>query len=149
MEPRTGSWQGTCGFRLTPDDELQVAPSRATTEAEAAGTGWSLRYTWVHPQDGEQAGLLVLGGAGEDGSVTAAWIDSWHQRPEVRLLTGTTDGVGTHLETDYDGWLWRVGLTAGPGTLAMTMHNVVPDGVDGAGGGPYLAMDAVWSSTPG
>ena len=149
MEMHTGPWQGTCGFRLTPDDDLAVAPSSAQVGPEAIRTGWSLRYTWAHPQDGEQAGVLLVGGPDEEGRITAAWLDSWHQRPQVRLLVGTSDATTTMLETDYDGWRWRILVTTAPGSLGLIMHNVVPDGSEGMNPGPYVVMEARWSPVAG
>jgi|JI8StandDraft_1071087.scaffolds.fasta_scaffold102814_2 hypothetical protein len=142
-----GTWDGTCGFRLMPDDELTVLPSRAVTAVEADGWGWSLRYTWTHPDDGEQSGTLLLASPDDEATLTAAWLDSWHQKPDLRLLTGTAaDGVA-HLEMEYDGWGWTIEVRPDGDELRLAMHNVVPSGVAGVAGGPYLVMDAHWQRT--
>lgn len=138
-----GAWVGTCGFRLMPDDELVVAESTATSSAEADGWGWQLRYTWTHPQDGVQSGVLLVGSADDDGVVSAGWLDSWHRKPRLREVVGrVVDGALT-LEMDYDGWGWVIGLRSDADGLAMTMHNVVPEGF-GDFAGAYLVMDAAW-----
>lgn len=144
MRPPEGSWQGTCGFRLMPHEDLGVGPSHATVTGEADGHGWSLRYTWPHPQDGEQTGVLLVGSPAEHGAVTAGWLDSWHQKPEVRLLTGAGEGDSLSVETQYNGWTWQIRVAASEDTLAMTMHNVIPEGTEQMAPGPYVVMEAHW-----
>ncbi len=61
-------------------DEFASAPSSAGSDAEADGFGWSL--------DGVQTGALLVGSADPDGVITAAWIDSWHQKPHLGVLSG-------------------------------------------------------------
>lgn len=150
----SGSWTGTNGFRMYPHEEFSTAESSAVVTAVAGGTGVSVAYTWVHPTDGPQSGFLVIGEPGEDGTVTAALLDSWHQRTGPATLTGTRTEADpaerVHVEYDYgQGWLWRIRLEpvfAGDGTdLAMTMSNVVPEGVEGAPAGAYEVMTARWT----
>lgn len=138
----TGEWSGTCGFRLMPTDDLAPGAATAVTASEADGHGWSLRYTWTHPDDGVQAGTLLLGSPDDAGSVSGGWVDSWHQKPEMRLLTGTWDGSTVQLEMEYSGWGWTIEVTPQDDALVLQMHNVIPDGVEGAEPGPYLVMDA-------
>ena len=135
---------GTCAFRLMPTDDLVTAPSTLAVDA-AAGGAQLLTYTWLHPEDGEQAGSLLLGAPAADGAVTAAWTDTWHQR-DLTLLVGATSGPVTTVGYDYaPGWRWEVDLVldAPPGT-GMVMRNVVPEGQDGPAG-PYDVMRARWS----
>ena len=167
LDEYVGTWTGTCAFRLMPSDDLAAAPSHAASAVEADGHGWSLRYTWVHPQDGEQSGTLLLGSRMEGDAITAGWVDSWHQKPELRLLTGTVShGSGESgeagqsaepgepvdpgearvtLAMEYEGWGWTIQITPDGDDLRMSMHNVVPAGIEGAPAGPYLVMDAVWN----
>src|SRR5262245_24998860 len=88
--PAVGAWQGANGFRLMPTDSLAEAPAAAELGVVGAGYHLVLRYTWVHPDDGAQDGVLLAGSPdGADRLVSAAWGDSWHQKPAVLVMTGT------------------------------------------------------------
>ncbi|MDO5634761.1 MAG: hypothetical protein Q4G34_07820 [Micrococcus sp.] len=147
--PEPALWSGTCAFRLMPDHELNPLPSTAATTMVAEGVAWTLAYVWLHPDDGVQEGHLLVGGPAEDGSVSAAWVDSWHQKDEIASLHGTNrcpdagDGVIT-LEMEYSGWGWRIEVERAEQVLRMRMDNVIPAGVEGAEPGPYRVMDATW-----
>lgn len=133
---------GTCAFRLMPTDDLAAAPSTLSVDA-AAGGAQLLTYTWLHPEDGEQAGSLLLGAPSADGGVTAAWTDTWHQR-DLALLTGATRGPVTTIGYDYaPGWRWEVDLELAA-AVGMVMRNLVPEGQDGPAG-PYDVMRARWT----
>lgn len=131
---------GTCAFRLMPTDELTEALSSLVVEEVAAGRATLLTYTWWHPQDGEQTGTLVLGVPGDDGTVTASWVDSWHQ-PDVVLLTGRDGVVGYEYAP---GWRWEVEVAAADGVVSMVMHTIVPER-DGEPAVRYDVMRASWS----
>lgn len=146
---QVGRWSGTCGFRMMPTDEFASAPSSAGSDAEADGFGWSLRYQWTHPQDGVQTGALLVGPADPDGVVAAAWIDSWHQKPHLGVLSGRAVEGGVHAAMEYDGWGWTIDIMGDGDDLRMVMSNVIPDGIDGAVPGPYVVMDARWQRTDG
>jgi hypothetical protein len=124
-----GSWAGINGFRLMPDHPLAERPATMIVTTAAGGHLTSVAYTWQHPDDGTQDGLLVIGAAGEDGSLVAVWGDSWHQKPEPMSLPGGS-GAGETFEFtgDYgDGWEWRIVLDASDTeTLRMRMDNVIP-----------------------
>lgn len=79
-----GTWAGANAFRMMPDDPFVEAPATAAAQLQAQGHGWLLRYTWEHPEDGEQAGTIFVGSPDQDGTVTAGWVDSWHQQPALR-----------------------------------------------------------------
>ena len=83
-----GDGAGSYAFRLLPDDDFDEGASTVAVDAAASGRAVLVSYTWVHPVDGPQTGTLLLGVPGEDGAVSAAWVDSWHQR-DVVALTGT------------------------------------------------------------
>lgn len=161
------AWTGTCGFRMLPTDDFAQGPSTARLTEVAGGAALTLDYTWVHPEQGEQAGHLVLGRPDDDGRVTVAFTDSFHQSPEVRVLEGTAartegggdagrdrgagaaphpiDGDGVAVTMEYSGWGWTVAVRRQGGRLAMMMQNVVPAGVEGAEPGPYDVMRAAWT----
>lgn len=140
-----GSWAGTNGFRLMPADPLAELPATAAVTMAAGGHLTSVAYTWVHPEDGPQDGLMVIGKSAEGDGLTATWGDSWHQKPEPRTLTA---GDGKTFECEYaPGWGWQIAFdTTDPGTFRMRMHNVIPadqatDEVE-AGAYPVMVLDA-------
>lgn len=139
-----GEWQGTNGFRLMPDHDLAVATSRAWVHSEASGWAQTIRYCWTHPQDGEQQGVLMLGSPAEDGSINAGWVDSWHQKPHVALVAGTTEKGRVRLEMEYGGWTWQIVVESSPESLNMVMRNVIPADINHPTGTAYVVMDARW-----
>ncbi|WP_174537388.1 hypothetical protein [Micromonospora chalcea] len=141
----TGSWAGTSGFRLMPADPLAESPATATVATAAGGHLTTVSYSWAHPDDGPQDGLLVIAAGEEPGSLVAWWGDSWHQQPTPMTLTGTADGAAAvELSAGYGGgWEWRITVdTADPATLRLRMENVVPADQTGADmpAGPYPVM---------
>lgn len=153
MEPIGRSLTGTCAFRLLPADDLVTAPSAATL-ADLGAQGRSLTYAWRHPSDGEQHGALVIGAAGEDGQVEAAWFDTWHQQPGLMRLTGTGAPRQISLRGTYaEEWGWTVTIEADDTAVRMTMGNVIPEsalaqapeGSPPMSAGPYDVMIAEWA----
>lgn len=144
-----GVWTGKNAFRLMPTDEpatavLDAVVTRAVLQVHLA-------YTWHHPGDGEQRGLLALGRGEGDGALTALWTDTWHQRSAARVLHGVLvggeggdDDDGARLECTYaeGGWGWTIALERpGPDELVLRMENVVPASV--VGGDEPLVYDAM------
>jgi hypothetical protein len=145
IDQASGSWEGTNGFRLMPDDPLSEFPAAATLSVAAGGYLGTLDYTWSHPEDGAQAGLLAFGVAGSDNSVVALWADSWHQHPEAKVCEGDIDEQGViSVGLEYgEGWRWRIVLDASKSdVLALRMENVIPPAVatEEISAGPYVAM---------
>ena len=143
-----GSWTGTNGFRLMPNDELSEAAATAKLTVAAGGYDLVVRYTWVHPDDGPQEGVMLVGSPDDDGRVTVAWGDSWHQKPPIRVMDGTlVDGV-VDVSADYGGgWRWTISVAGrGEDQLALTMHNVIPGelATDDEPAGPYPVMVAAF-----
>jgi hypothetical protein len=140
-----GSWVGTNGFRLMPSDPLAERAATVTVTIAAGGHLTSVAYSWEHPDDGPQDGLLVISSAGEDGSLVAVWGDSWHQQPATMSLPGGR-GTGETFEFagDYgDGWGWRISLDGtDTESLRMRMDNVIPAAHATAetAAGPYPVM---------
>ena len=130
---RPGELTGTATFRMLPTDDFAVGPSSVTISPVAEDRALSMAYTWTHPEDGEHAGLLLLGAPGEDGVVAAAWIDAWHQQT-VASLTGTTTDTGALVTYEYaPGWRWEIELEVSQGRPGLVMRNVVPDRDDEPG----------------
>ncbi|MBC9715548.1 hypothetical protein H9Y04_23650 [Streptomyces sp. TRM66268-LWL] len=134
LSAAAGEWTGTNGFRLMPDDPLSERPATATLALAAGGHLTSLTYSWEHPDDGPQEGLLVIGRA-EDGergegagTLTATWGDSWHQKPAPMTLAGRLAEDGSvGLDARYgEGWGWHIAVTATAEGLRMRMDNVLP-----------------------
>lgn len=139
-----GSWTGTNGFRLMPADPLHEAAATARVGDAAAGHLTEVAYTWSHPQDGAQDGLLVVGPGDAPGTVVAFWGDSWHQHPAPKVLDGATDGGIVTVGYSYSGdWRWEIVLDAtAADALTLTMNNVIPESAagDGMAAGAYPAM---------
>lgn len=145
---------GQGGFRLMPEDEMAVGDASATVEAPAGGYALSLTYTWTHPDDGLQDGVL-LAGSPEEGAdtVEATWLDSWHQQPGPLHLTGTLDGATygvLELSAFYSGaWGWqiRLDLTSAEETVIVMRHVIPAEALHQAPpgtqmtAGPYEVMD--------
>lgn len=95
-------------------------------------------------EQGEQHGFLLISTPAEDGTINAAWSDTFHHSPALGILAGRVDDRRVHLDTEYSGWGWTIDVEERDGALLMQMHNVIPEGVDGAEPGPYVVMDARW-----
>lgn len=138
-----GDGAGSYAFRLLPDDHFDEGASTVAVDAAASGRAVLVSYTWVHPVDGPQAGTLLLGVPGEDGAVSAAWVDSWHQR-DVVALTGTGTAAGAVVAYEYaPGWTWEIEVAVVDGSLTLVMRNGVPEGDDGPAA-RYDAMRGSW-----
>jgi hypothetical protein len=116
-----------------------------TVTTAAAGHLTSVAYSWAHPDDGPQDGLLVVSAADEDGSLAAVWGDSWHQKPvPMSLPGGRAAGEAFEFTGDYGGgWRWRIVLDGSdPETLRMRMDNVIPadQATPEMPAGPYPVM---------
>jgi hypothetical protein len=140
-----GTWRGTNGFRMMPTDEFDEGLVSATVTTAAGGNVVVVTYTWIHPEDGPQDGVLLVGSPAEqDQTVNAAWGDSWHQRPSILTLAGTSTGGRIEVTADYGGgWAWTIAVE-GEDPLRLTMFNVVPaeHATADVAAGPYPVMRA-------
>jgi hypothetical protein len=138
-----GAWQGTNGFRMMPTDDMLEAPATAVVTIAAGGYDVVVTYTWNHPQDGPQEGVLLIGSPDEERqAINAAWGDSWHQKPSLLVLSGRLAEGRVELIADYGGgWQWTIGLE-GDNPLVLTMHNVIPEehATEEIEAGPYPVM---------
>jgi hypothetical protein len=140
-----GSWAGTNGFRLMPSDLLVELPATLTVTTAAGGHLTSVAYSWTHPDDGPQDGLVVIGAGDREGSLVAVWGDSWHQQPTPMSLTGGPGPDATvELSAEYGGgWAWRIVFDAADAeNLRMRMDNIIPADRATAekSAGPYPVM---------
>lgn len=164
---------GTCAFRLMPDDAMNTAESSVAI-TRIGPVVVSLAYEWIHPEDGPQQGVLLVGGgpegqgpdeadaSAEQVDITVAWADSWHQQPGLRALHGTRTGGHVEVAATYAGdWGWTVELdgldslaaadAASDAPITTVMRNVVPESArdmltEGAQSGAYDVMVARWGS---
>ena len=80
----------------------------------------------------------------ESGAVTAAWVDSWHQR-DVVLLTGSGSSAGATVGYEYaPGWTWEIAVGTTAGDLTLVMRNGVPAD-EGRPATKYDVMRGRWS----
>jgi hypothetical protein len=140
-----GTWAGTNGFRMMPTDSLAEFPATVDVTRAAGGHLTAVAYSWQHPDDGPQDGLVVVGPAGEDGSLVAMWGDSWHQKPVPMSMSGRQEsGTTVELDGDYGGgWGWRIVFeTTDAEMLRMRMDNVIPaeHATTEISAGPYPVM---------
>ena len=123
-----GLWAGTNRFRLMPDDPPAEADATAQLSLGAGGNVAVLAYTWTHPDDGAQDGLLVLGPDESAGGVVALWGDSWHQKPAAKQLRGATGHDTLTVGYAYaEGWERRITFTVPPMTSAVGPPRSRPD----------------------
>ncbi|WP_374455099.1 hypothetical protein [Nocardioides sp.] len=139
-----GRWPGTADFRLMPTDDFSGGDSILEVADAARGRALRLDYTWPHPADGEQAGSLLLGVPTADGTVTAAWVDSWHQQ-DLATLVGTGDDSSATVGYEYaPGRRWEIEVRVGDSGVGVVMRSVVP-GDDDSPAVTYDVMRAAWS----
>ena len=82
--PLEGAWRGTSRFRMMPTDEFQESPAPALVTTVAGGNAVVLTYTWVHPEDGPQEGVLLIGSGGTVPSLTTVPSSSGASRTKSR-----------------------------------------------------------------
>jgi hypothetical protein len=83
-----GMWTATTRFRLMPEDPPAVADAAAQL---SLGAGWNLAvlaYTWTHPDDGAQDGLLVLGPDESPGGVLRSGATPGTRSPRPSSCVG-------------------------------------------------------------
>lgn len=135
-------WIGNNTFRLLPADPPSDAHAGATISAYAGSNVGVLGYIWIHPDDGPQDGVIVVGRGEADAECSVLWADSWHQPSARSFAAVPVDGAALRFSYEYaDGWHWEVELTVVADAITLVMRNVVPeDNADGMTPGPYDAM---------
>lgn len=144
LSQHVGPWVGTNQFRLMPTDPPYVAAVTAAVSTAAGGNLTTISYTWSHPDDGPQDGLLVVGPNAEPPGAVAFWGDSWHQQPEPQVLRGGLEAGLLIVSYAYGGdWRWQITVDATDAdVLALRMDNVVPRSAatERVAAGAYPAM---------
>jgi hypothetical protein len=129
---------------MTATDDFTGGSSTLDAAPAALGRALRLDYTWSHPEDGAQAGTLLLGVPGDDGAVTAGWVDSWHQAVPA-FLSGRGGASSALLGYEYaPGWHWEVEVRVAGSSVELVMRNVVP-AKDDTPSVTYDVMRASWS----
>lgn len=127
-----------------PADPPQAAAATAEVSTAAAGNLTAIAYTWSHPENGAQDGLLVIGAGDESDGAVAFWGDSWHQAPEATILAGKfRDGMVVVSYEYGGGWRWQISVEAtNTDSLRLRMENIVPQSAatKAVAAGPYEAM---------
>lgn len=139
-----GSWTGSNGFRLMPADSPHVAAATEDVSTAGAGNLTVIAYTWSHPEDGAQDGLLVIGPSDEPDGAVAFWGDSWHQTPQPTVLAGEIGDGLLVVSYEYGGeWRWQISVDAtNADSLMLRMENIVPESAatEAGAAGAYAAM---------
>lgn len=127
-----------------PADSPHVAAATADVSTAAAGNLTSIAYTWSHPDDGAQGGLLVIGPNGQPDGAVALWGDSWHQSPQPAVFAGGFVEGLLVMSYEYGGdWRWQISVDAtNADSLNLRMENVVPESAatEADAAGAYTAM---------
>ncbi len=129
----TGQWKGNYQLWLMPETDANQSPSAATVLPVVKGKFARLDYTWMW--EGElQEGSLLIGYETQTGSVTAVWIDAWHNGNKFmichgKMRDGAIDVLGSYPAPSGPDWGWRTVIKpGGPDSLRLTMYNVTPEG---------------------
>jgi hypothetical protein len=124
-----GEWTGTNALRMMPDDDFRRSDGTATVATHSGGNVASISYTWSDFGGQPQEGFLLLSDGEADGTVAAAWSDSWHQHPQWMALSGSVDPDGTitvhglYGEGAEQGGWWIHVDPVDAAQLTMTMDN--------------------------
>ena len=152
LPDHAGYWIGTNQLQLMPGDSPHVADATSQVSTAAAGTLTTIAYTWEHPEDGVQDGLLVVGRKDEAPGALTFWGDSWHQQPEPVVLLGALEDGLLVVSYAYGGdWRWEIVVDAtDPQVMALRMNNIVPESAatEAIGAGAYAAMVAELRRAP-
>ncbi len=136
----SGEWKGV--KRLFLEGALgpeSTSGMRMTIAAAAKGCFDELAYTWSHAGKSCE-GVMLIGYDESDGTVTGAWIDSFHSSTRVMPLRGaipdprTLEMAGAYPAPPGPDWGWRVQISVPkiqmPDLLLIRMQNVPPGGDD-------------------
>jgi hypothetical protein len=138
-EQLVGLWKGESRLYLNWLPVKEYA-SRSTMRVRTVGDGSFLhvQYDWRHEGRKHEGLLIVAKATGKNKKeqvLTAAWVDSWHQRASVMHCKGAADSrdrfhvTGSYSAGDGPDWGWRITLRLRRnGELLMEMNNIDPDG---------------------
>ena len=130
-----GRWTGTKQVILDPADApLPAGPSQLAFQQLGAGELYRVEYDW-QLEGLTRFGALLLAVHPETDTVSAAWVDSWHQSSAVMSLTSASSPAGVlRLSGRYaveagPAWGWAIEFESGAEEgLEMRMYNATPEG---------------------
>jgi hypothetical protein len=130
---RAGSWRGT-NVLQDPMESEERSETRATVTPLLGGSFVRIDYTWDYKGD-PQEGSFLIGLETDTDTLTAAWVDTWHNADRMMICRGEP-GAGAGGSIGFKGeygapegppWGWRTEIHTDPG-LRIVMYNVTPDG---------------------
>lgn len=136
-----GEWQGTKRLYLEPPPAPPLSsPCHLEATAVAGGCFVQFDYTWTY-EGADQSGVLLFG-FDDEGTASAAWIDSFHMSSKIMFCTGRAadghlDVRGAYAAPPGPDWGWRMAIhSSAPSELQIVMHNISPEGEE------FLAVEA-------
>lgn len=140
-----GEWGGTNAVYLTPEAQPEKSQTTARVYPTAMGKFLVIAYNWAFANE-QQEGLLLLGAEGTNGTLTASWIDSFHNGDRIMLCSGILKPdspfivIGSYPAPPGPDWGWKLALELeGEANFALRMFNITPDGLE------YLAVEAIYT----
>ena len=129
-----GNWRGMNTLQDPHSGQPEESPATATVVPVLDGRFVRLDYTWGY-QGKPQAGSFLFGFESAADSLTAHWIDGWHNGDRVMACVGarphgpSLEVRGTYEAPPGPDWGWRTEVTPdGQRSLRIVMFNVWPDG---------------------
>ncbi len=129
----TGAWKGTKQLWLMPGAPAKTSTAMATVSVAASGKFLHVGYTWQ--EETLQQGILIMGVEGDNKTVAATWIDSWHNGDRIMNCKGGLTAAGAFsVRANYPAppgpdWGWRIEVE--PVDAArwwLRMFNITPQG---------------------
>lgn len=129
-----GTWRGKSTLQDPSNNIAQDSSSDLTVTPVLGGRFVRLDYTWSY-NDAPQEGSILVGYEKKPETLTAHWIDSFHNGTKVMACTGpkpdgpTLSVRGSYAAPPGPDWGWRIAITPEDGgTLRIVMHNLWPEG---------------------
>jgi hypothetical protein len=128
-----GRWHGTSTLQDPHADIEDESPSTLSVTPMIGGRFVRIDYAWSYG-GAPQEGALLIGYQHKAETVTAHWMDSFHNGETVMVCTGTpsADGTitvrGSYAAPTGPDWGWRIDITPGGDALRIVHHNVWPEG---------------------
>ena len=128
-----GSWQGSNGLRMLPEEEFDRSGATAQVRMVGGGLATQIDYTWEHGGE-PQSGMLLVNAV--DGAASAVFLDTFHQAPGWLMMSGTASADGFEVAATYaPGFDWIIAVRWLGDRWEMSMSNAL------AGTGAYVAVD--------
>ena len=128
-----GEWRGTNVLQDPMNGVADQSPSTATVTPVLGGRFVRVDYTWAY-QGQPHEGSLLVGFQKKADTVTAHWIDSFHNSDRVmacaapRAEGGPLSVRGSYAAPPGPDWGWRIDLIPQGDALRIVHYNVWPEG---------------------